>query len=124
MRKANKIYTENKQLKQALGKFRNVLQEAAVTNMNLGQIIKLISENSTSQDEKKEIIARFGKEAKTIEQSKNLYESISNDLKKANKMNLTESNLSATGSKKINETPIYKSNDLMESLDLMHRLCK
>lgn len=124
MRKANKIYTENKQLKQALGKFRNVLQEAAVTNMNLGQIIKLISENSTSQDEKKEIIARFGKEAKTIEQSKNLYESISNDLKKANKMNLTESNLSATGSKKINETPIYKSNDLMESLDLMHRVCK
>lgn len=124
MRKANKIYTENKQLKQALGKFRNVLQEAAVTNMNLGQIIKLISENSTSQDEKKEIIARFGKEAKTIEQSKNLYESISNDLKKANKMNLTESNLSVTGSKKINETPIYKSNDLMESLDLMHRLCK
>ena len=124
MRKANKIYTENKQLKQALGKFRNVLQEAAVTNMNLGQIIKLISENSTSQDEKKEIIARFGKEAKTIEQSKNLYESISNDLKKANKMNLTEGNLSAIGSKKINETPIYKSNDLMESLDLMHRVCK
>ena len=124
MRKANKIYTENKQLKQALGKFRNVLQEAAVTNMNLGQIIKLISENSTSQDEKKEIIARFGKEAKTIEQSKNLYESISNALKKANKMNLTESTLSATGSKKINETPIYKSNDLMESLDLMHRVCK
>lgn len=124
MRKANKIYTENKQLKQALGKFRNVLQEAAVTNMNLGQIIKLISENSTSQDEKKEIIARFGKEAKTIEQSKNLYESISNDLKKANKMNLTEGNLSATSSKKINETPIYKSNDLMESLDLMHRVCK
>lgn len=124
MRKANKIFAENKQLKQALNKFRNVLQEAAVTNVNLGQIIKLISENSTSQDEKKEIIARFGKEAKTVEQSKNLYESISNELKKANKMNLTENSLTVNGSKQINETPIYKSNDLMESLDLMHRLCK
>ena len=125
MRRANKIFKENKELKNALGKFRNVLKEAAVTNVNLGQIIKLISENATSKDEKQEIIARFGREAKTVEQSKNLYETISNELKKAGKLQITESApLSATGSQKINETQIYKSKDLVESLDLMHKLCK
>lgn len=125
MRKANKIFAENKELKAALGKFKRVLEEAAVTNVNLGQIIKLISENTTSQDEKKEIIARFGKEAKTVEQSKNLYESISKDLQKKNKMNIDEGKqYGVEGSKQINETQIYQSKDLLNSLDLMHRLCK
>jgi hypothetical protein len=125
MRKANKIFAENKELKSALGKFKNVLEEAAVTNVNLGQIIKLISENTTSQNEKKEIIARFGKEAKTVEQSKNLYESISRDLQKKNTMNLDEGKqYGVEGSKQINETQIYQSKDLLDSLDLMHRLCK
>ena len=125
MKKVNKILKENEQLKSALSKFKNVLKEAAVTNVNLGQIIKIISENSTTKDEKQEIIARFGKEAKTVEQSKNLYESISSELKKNNKMNINEDKQFTTnGSKMINEQQIYKSKDLNESLDLMHRICK
>ena len=124
-RKANKIFAENKELKNALGKFKNVLKEAAVTNVNLGQIIKLISENTTSQDEKKEIIARFGKEAKTVQQSKNLYEAISRDLQKKGKLNINEDRqFGVNGSKQINETQIYQSQDLLESLDLMHKICK
>ena len=40
-------------------------------------------------------------------------------------MNITEDkSLTVEGSKKINETPIYKSPDVMESLDLMHRMMK
>lgn len=125
MDKVEKILKENEQLKSALNKFKSVLEEAAVTNINLGQIIKLISENSTTKEEKQEIIARFGKEAKTVEQSKSLYESISRDLKKNNTMNINEDKQFTTnGSKMINETQIYQSQDLMESLDLMHRLCK
>ena len=125
MTKVNKILKENEELKKALGKFKNVLQEAAVTNVNLGQIIKLISENSTTKDEKQEIIERFGKEAKTVEQSKSLYESISRELKKNSKMDINEEKQFTTnGSKMINEKQIYQSKDLMESLDLMHRLCK
>ena len=114
-------------MKAALGKFKTVLQEAAVTNVNLGQIIKLISENSTTKAEKQEIIERFGKEAKTVEQSKSLYESISRELKKNanNSINLTEDKQFTTnGSKMINETQIYQSKDLLDSLDLMHRLCR
>lgn len=125
--KVNKILKENEELKSALGTFKKTLKEAAVTNVNLGQIIKLISENSTTKDEKQEIIERFGKEAKTVEQSKQLYESISAELKKNRKMVQQideEKQFTANSSKMINETQIYKSNDLLESLDLMHRLCK
>ena len=101
------------------------LKKVSVTNHNLAQIIKLVSENTTSQDEKKEIINRFKNEGKTIDASKALYESISRELKKTNKMNITEDkSLTVEGSKKINETPIYKSPDVMESLDLMHRMMK
>ena len=125
MQKVEKILKENKELKCALNKFKNVLQEAAVVNVNLGQIIKLISENSTTKSEKQEIIERFGNEAKTVEQSKQLYESISKELKKNNTMNISEEKQFTTNSSKmINETQIYKSKDLLDSLDLMHRLCK
>ena len=124
-KKINKTLKENKELKSTLTGIMKSLKEAAVTNHNLAQIIKLISENTTSQDEKKEIIARFAKEGKTIEASENLYESINRDLKRSQKMNLTEgTNLTEGDSKKINETPIYKSQDLLESLDLMHRMMK
>ena len=88
----------------------------------------MISENSTTKAEKQEIIERFGKEAKTVEQSKSLYESISRELKKNNTnngINLNEGKQFTTnGSKMINETQIYQSKDLLDSLDLMHRLCK
>ena len=85
----------------------------------------MISENSTTKEEKQEIIARFGKECKTVEESKNLYESISRELQKKNTMNINEDRqITAVGSKQINETPIYKSKDIQDTLDLMHRMCK
>ena len=125
VKRVNKTLKENKELKNTLGTVMTSLKEAAVTNHNLAQIIKLISENSTTKEEKEEIIRKFANEAKTIDASKALYESLSNDLKKAKKMNITEDrNLSVESSKKINETPIYKSQDIMESLDLMHRMMR
>ena len=125
MKRANKVLAENKELKATLTDVMTSLKEAAVTNHNLGMIIKLISENSTTQDEKKESISRFSNEAKTVEASKNLYESISRDLQKSKKMNITEeASLTVEGSKKINETKIYQSPDVLDSLDLMHRMMK
>ena len=122
--KANKIFEENRALKGALNKFKSTLEEAAVTNVNLGNIIKLVMENSTTVDEKKEIIARFGNEAKTVDASKTLYESISRELQKKSKMNIDESREFGVNDNKINETQIYRSNDILNSLDLMHRICK
>jgi hypothetical protein len=123
MIKADKIFKENKQLKSALTEFRKTLQEAAVTNVSLGHIVRLVMENSTSNDEKKEIVERFSNEVKSIEDSKALYEAISRDLKKKTKMDINEATeFGAT--KQINETQIYRSEDLLGSLDLMHRICK
>lgn len=122
-RKLNKIVKENKAMTSALSKFRDALKEAAVVNYNLGKVISLISENTTTSDEKREIISRFNKEAKTVKESDALYESISRDLQKAHKMNITEDKqMNVEGSKRINETPIYKSPEVLESLDLMHRM--
>jgi len=123
--KINKTLKENKELTATLTTVMAKLKEAAVVNHNLAQIVKLVTENTTSKDEKQEIINRFKNEAKTIEQSKNLYESLSRDLKKNNKMNITEDkSLTVESSKKINETTIYQSQDLLDSLDLMHRMMK
>jgi hypothetical protein len=124
IKKANQIFEENKALKAALNKFKTTLEEAAVTNVNLGNIIKLVMENSTTKDEKKEIIARFGNEARTVDASNTLYESISRELQKKSKMNIDESTEFGVNGNKINETQIYRSNDILNSLDLMHRICK
>ena len=125
MKRANAALAENKELKTTLTDLMEQLKKVSVTNHNLAQIIKLVSENTTSKDEKKEIINRFKNEGKTIEASQALYESISRELQKTNKMNITEDkSLTVEGSQKINETPIYKSQDLLDSLDLMHRMMK
>jgi len=125
MKRANAALAENKELKTTLTDLMEQLKKVSVTNHNLAQIIKLVSENTTSKDEKKEIINRFKNEGKTIEASQALYESISRELQKANKMNITEEkSLTVEGSQKINETPIYKSQDLLDSLDLMHRMMR
>ena len=52
-------------------------------------------------------------------------ELINNELKKKNTMSINEEKqFVANNSKVINETQIYKSKDLVASLDLMARLCK
>ena len=125
VKKANNIFKENKELKKALTEFKTILEEAAVTNFNLGQIIKLITENSTSQDEKKNIIERFGESAKTINESKNLYKTISNELKNREKVLVAESkDFTVDNKKMVNETKIYQSKEIMDSLELMNKICK
>lgn len=125
MRKANAIWEENKQLKKELVSIKESLKEAVVLNYNLGQITKLFTENTTTREEKINIIKRFGCEAKTVEDSKKLYESVSKDLKKVNQMNVNNIDRQLSESKSNNllvETPIYQSDDLTESLNLMKRL--
>ena len=125
VKKANKIFKENKELKAALGEFKTVLEQAVVTNVNLGNIIKLLSENATSNDEKKSIIERFGDNVKTVDESKSLYNMISSELKNREKMAITESvSYSAKPNTQINETKIYQSSDMLKSLELMNKICK
>jgi len=116
------IKNENKELKKAIMELRKSLNEAYITNVNLGKITKLFLENTTSQQEKIDIVNRFTNEAKTLEQSNTLYESINKQLKNKQQVSLNESSATANGTKELNEQKIYKTNDLMKTIDLMGRV--
>ena len=125
-RKANTIFTENRQLKGLLPKFKQQLQEAIVINQSLGNIVKLLKENATTSEEKQNIIKRFN-EVKTCDESNSLYKTISEELSRTHRSqnveNVFNSQLSEATRHTV-ETPMYQSDDLSKSLDLMKRLSK
>lgn len=122
LKTAKEIQNENKELKSVLGKFKTALQEAVLVNVNLGNITKLMIENTTTQEEKKNIVERFSNEVKTVEQSKALYESIKRDFTKENKTVVLEKQMNVNGSSVINETKVYQSDEVKGILDLMNRM--
>ena len=127
VKKANKIFEENKKLKEEISKVTEMLKEAAVTNVNLGGIIKLISENATTMEEKKGIINRFTNDVHTVDESKKLYQTISEELKRkpaATAAITEEKSLGSSKADSINESKFYQDESLMETLGLMHRVCK
>lgn len=123
---AEKSLKESKQikaLKSELAKLRKNLNEAYITNVNLGKITRLFLENTTTKSEKMDIVNRFSNEAKTIDQSNKLYETISRELKKTDvkTMNINEAK-TVNGSKEINENKGYKSDEVLKTIDLMNRM--
>lgn len=117
-----KLKAENKALKEALIALKGNLSEAYVTNVNLGKITKLFLENTTTQAEKVDIVNRFSNEAKTVEQSQTLYESIKRELNKPASTQVTvNESMSKADATVINEN-VYKSKDLLRSIDLMNRM--
>lgn len=123
IKKAKAIQEENKRYKYYLNEVKNRFQDAVVVNVSLGQIVKLFSENTTSRNEKKSIIERFSN-VKTVKESKLLYETITNELNKEQKSPIVLEKQMASTSSKINETPVYQSKDIMETLDLIRRMDK
>ena len=126
--KANEIFNENKELRNIAKSIKDKLEEAIVVNSSLGRIIQLVTENSTTLSEKKDIIKRFDN-VKTINESKQLYRTIADELKKAGKLNNTsetalDGQLSESKKNQIVETTMYQSADLSATLDLMERLNK
>ena len=124
-KKANAIFLENKQLKTLMGKLQNQVNEAIVVNQSLANVIKIINENATTVNEKKDILRRFN-ECTTREESNKLYSVISEELKRDGK---THSNVAGTINSQLSEsrdraveTPMYKSQDLSDTLSFMARL--
>lgn len=124
-KKANQIFLENKQLKALMGKLQNQVNEAIVVNQSLANVIKIINENATTVNEKKDILRRFN-ECTTREESNKLYSVISEELKREGK---THSNVAGTINSQLSEsrdraveTPMFKSQDLSDTLDFMNRL--
>ena len=116
-----KLKAKNHKLNEAVRELHKGLQEAYMTNVNLGKITKLFLECSTTQAEKINIVERFSKEAKTPKQAQALYESIAKQLSNSNKTTIDESKV--TDKKTINENKtVYKSQDLLNTIDLMNRV--
>ena len=126
-KKVNRLYVENKQMKSIIPQLNQKLQESMVINASMGYIVRLLNENTTTVDEKKEISNRFAK-VNTLDEGKKLYETISEELKKANKRTDFTKQINgqlAEGKQtkqNLVETTMYKSEKVNEALDFMKRL--
>ena len=127
---ANQIFKENKELKSLASEFKNKLEESVVINSSLANVIKLLTENSTTRDEKVSIIQRFDK-VKTVDESKNLYEAISRELKSTknftvptNEIPVQMNESKATKEQILNENALYQCDDLQGMIGLIERMNK
>lgn len=114
---AKAIQAENKLYKESIDKIKQSLYEAAVLNVNLGKIVSLLVNETTTKEEKQNIIERFNG-VKTIKEGNALYESIKKELNGSTKKTpIMERQISMAPS--LNETTIYTQNP---SLNLMERM--
>lgn len=129
-KRMNKLYEENKLMKSIIPQLNKKLMESMVINASMGYIVRLLNENTTSVDEKKQISERFTK-VNTLEESQKLYNTISEELHRVNRGNndvngIFNSQLAESKQAKQNlvETTMYKSEKVNEALDFMKRLNK
>ena len=118
-RKIDAALLENKQLKATVAKVSKIMKEAVQVNVNLGHIVRLMVENSTTKAEKEDIVKRYNS-VKSSDEAKALYESISSELKKSHSSVMTEQATTVENSKKINESKIYDEPNGV--LDMMKRM--
>ena len=118
---------ENAQLRTIMAQFKEKLDEAVVINSCLAKATKLFTENSTTREEKINILNRFNK-VHTINESKALYNQISGELKNAHSVNNNLLNNQLTEAKGTNKNMIVETNmlgaseELRRILDLQDRM--
>ena len=76
---AKAIQAENKLYKESIEKIKQSLYEAAVLNVNLGKIVSLLVNETTTKEEKQNILERFNN-VKTLKEGNALYETIKKEL--------------------------------------------
>lgn len=118
-KKIDAALLENKQLKETVAKVSKIMKEAVQVNVNLGHIVRLMVENSTTKAEKEDIVKRYNN-VKSNDEAKALYESISSELKKSHATIVTEQTTTVEPSKKINESKIYDEPNSVR--DMMKRM--
>ena len=116
-----KLMIENKNMKSkvseyknALGDFRTKINEVAVFNRNLAYATKLFTEHSTSKEEKINIMRRFDSVG-TLNEGKNLYDSIKTELVKTPVKSENTKTMNESITKKITRTPKTGSTNLIEN---------
>ena len=120
-KKVDAALTENKKLKETVAKVSKIMKEAVQVNVNLGHIVRLMVENTTTKAEKENIVKRYSN-VKSNEEASALYESITNELKKANTTVINEEVKTTEMPKSINESKIYASDEANDVLDMMRRM--
>ena len=124
--KLNGLATENKELKEnqekmvdALKQFRQKLQEVAVFNSNLAHVVRLFTENTTTKEEKVDIVKRMD-EATTLKESKMMFKTLEKELQSVKSKKTIQESVDAkvnktasTGSKEIiTESKVYAHPEL------------
>ena len=122
---------KNEEYRKALNVFRNKLNEVAVFNSNLAYATRLFTEHSTSKQEKINILRRFDG-VETIKESKNLYQTIKDELSTTTskgKSNVNESvervieKSQSTGSAtNLIESKTYENPQFLRMKDLMAKI--
>ena len=115
---AKAIQAENKLYKESIEKIKQSLYEAAVLNVNLGKIVSLLVNETTTKEEKQNILERFNN-VKTLKEGNALYETIKKELNGSTKKTpIMERQISMSPS--LNETTFYTQSN--PSLSLMERM--
>ena len=118
---------EREQYKNALKKLKESLNDVALFNSNLAYVVRLVTENSTTKNEKVNILKRFDN-VKTLEESKTLFNVINQEIKQNNKpLNEAVDKLSKTptkGSTNLVESKNYVNKDLARMIELIEKTKK
>ena len=123
------LRAKNEEYKKALNIFREKLNEVAVFNSNLAYATRLFTEHTTTKSEKINIMRRFDN-VETIKESKNLYQSIKDELGSVGKPMVKESiveNIDRTptkGSTNLVENKTYENPQFLRMKDLMSKMNK
>jgi len=117
---------QNAEYKKALLLFKDKLNEVAVFNANLAYATRLFTEHSTTKTEKLDILKRFDT-ISTINESKNLYNSIKTEL--GSKKSVTESVVekiastpSTSSTEVLSESKVYEAPQFARMKDLMKKI--
>jgi hypothetical protein len=122
-----KLKKQNGEYRKALVLFKDKLNEVAVFNANLAYATRLFTENSTTKQEKLNILKRFDS-VSTLQESKNLFNTINTEL--SSKTTVTESVVekisnaptSSTSQEVLAESKAYEAPQFARMRDLMRKV--
>jgi predicted nuclease with TOPRIM domain len=121
---------KNEEYRKALNIFKEKLNEVAVFNSNLAYATRLFTENTTTKQEKINILRRFDS-VETLKESKGLYKTLKEEFESKEANTISES-----VSEKVSKTPVkgssanlienktYENPQFMRMKDLMTKIIK
>ncbi len=126
LKEHNAMKAQNVKMVEGIKKFKKMLSEVAVYNTNLTLAVKLFTEHSTTQDEKRKILEKFDNEATTLAESKKVYKNIVEGFS-SNKTTIAESidnkmnDVKTSSKSEINESVAYEDKSTARIKQLMYR---